>query len=128
MDETIRSGYYNPLTSSPDRANLLARLGDDGITMEDLTTWIGANRRKILAEVYYDPKRGFGSIEKTWRLARQQDPWITRDEVADFIRKQTIKQDFERKRRLGTFLASAAREQFEIDLIDFSARDAAGRS
>ncbi|MGV2391404.1 MAG UNVERIFIED_CONTAM: hypothetical protein LVR29_34735 [Microcystis novacekii LVE1205-3] len=72
--------------------------------------------------------RGFGSIEKTWRLARQQDPWITRDDVADFIRKQTIKQDFERKRRLGTFLASAAREQFEIDLIDFSARDAAGPS
>ena len=96
--------------------------------MDDLTKWIEGNRKRILAEVYYDPKRGFGSIEKTWRLTRQKDPWITRDEVADFIRKQTIKQDFERKRRLGTFLASAAREQFEIDLIDFSARDAAGRS
>ena len=89
--------------------------------MEDLTKWIEVNRRKILAEVYYDPKRGFGSIEKTWSIARQKDPWITRDDVAGFIRKQTVKQDFERKRRLGTFLASGAREQFELDLIDFSA-------
>ena len=85
---------------------------DDSITMDDLTKWIEGNRKSVLAEVYYDPARGFGSIEKTWRLARQKDPWITRDDVADFIRKQTIKQEYERKRRLGTFLASAAREQF----------------
>ena len=107
---------------------MLARLGDHSITMKDLDAWIEGNRKRVLAEVYYDPARGFGSIEKTWRLARQKNPWITRDDVADFIRKQTIKQDYERKRRLGTFLASAAREQFEVDLIDFSARDAGGPS
>ena len=107
---------------------MLARLGDDSITMKDLDAWIEGNRKRVLAEVYYDPKRGFGSIEKTWRIARQKGPCITRDDVAGFIRKQTVKQDFERKRRLGTFLASGAREQFEIDLIDFSAEDAAGRS
>ena len=83
--------------------------------MKGLGAWIEGNRKRVLAEVYYDPKRGFGSIEKTWRIARQQDPWITRDDVAGFIRKQMIEQDFERKRRLGSVLASGAREQFEID-------------
>ena len=113
-----------------DREALLARVREqnDGITMAELNAWIDAHRRRILAEVYYDPARGFGSIEKTLRLARERDRWITRDEAADFIRKQTIKQNYERKRRLGTFLASAAREQFEIDLIDFSARDPGGPS
>ena len=96
--------------------------------MAQVNTWIDRNRRRILTDVYYDPKSGFGSIEKTLKLARERDKWITKGEVADFNRKQTIKQNYERKRRLGTFLASAAREQFEIDLIDFSARDVAGPS
>ena len=66
--------------------------------MKGLDAWIEGNCKKVLAKVYYyDPKRGFGSIEKTWRIARQQDPWITRDDVAGFIRKHTIKQVFERK-------------------------------
>ena len=105
---------------------MLARLGDDSITMKDLDAWIEGNRKRVLAEVYYDPKRGFGSIEKTWRTA--EGSVDNEGRCRGFIRKQTVKQDFERKRRLGIFLASGAREQFEIDLIDFSAKGAAGRS
>ena len=49
-------------------------------------------------------------------------PWITREEVADFLRAQSIKQDLDKKRRLGTFLATAAREHIDIDIdvADFS--------
>ena len=52
--------------------------------------------------------------------ARRIDPWITREEVADFLRAQSIKQDLDKKRRLGTFLATAVREQIDIDVADFS--------
>ena len=53
----------------------------------------------------------------TFKDARRIDPWITREEVADFLRAQSIKQDLDKKR---TFLATAAREQIDIDVAVFS--------
>jgi hypothetical protein len=119
--DAIRSVYFNPLTSSPDRGKLLAavRLVDPSVTREQLDDWLETEREQTLTKVYYNP-RGFGSIDRTFRDARRIDPWITREEVADFLRAQSIKQDLDKKRRLGTFLATAAREQIDIDVADFS--------
>ena len=107
--------------SSPDRGKLLAavRPVDPSVTREQLDDWLETEREQTLTKVYYDP-RGFGSIDRTFRDARRIDPWITREEVADFLRAQSIKQDLDKKRRLGTFLATAAREQIDIDVADFS--------
>ena len=109
------------MTSPPDRGKLLAavRLEDSSVTREQLDDWLETEREQTVAKVYYNP-RGFGSIDRTFRDARRIDPWITREEVADFLRAQSIKQDLDKKRRLGTFLATAAREQIDIDVADFS--------
>ena len=119
--EAIRSVYFNPLTSSPDRGKLLAavRLVDPSVTREQLDDWLETEREQTLTKVYYNP-RGFGSIDRTFRDARCIDPWITREEVADFLRAQSIKQDLDKKRRLGTFMATAEGEQIDIDVADFS--------
>jgi hypothetical protein len=68
------------------------------------------------------PAPGFASVDKTWQYARRVDPRIPKEEVADFIRKQSIDQDMQRARRLGTFLPTGALDQIELDLADFSAK------
>ena len=135
----INNLYFNPLASTPDRARLLniARAWDPGITREQLDNWIDNMREDLLTRIYYEtdtdlgsqnrpPAPGFASVDKTWRFARRVDPWITKEEVAAFIRKQSIDQDLQRARRLGTFLTTGALEQIEIDLADFTTKAARG--
>ena len=119
--DAIRRVYFNPLTSSLDRGKLLAavRLVDPSVTREQPDDWLETKREQTLARVYCSP-RGFGNVDRTFRDAKRIDPWITRENVADFLRAQSIKQDLDKKRRLGTFLATAAREQIDIDVADFS--------
>ena len=116
--------YLDPERSSGNRGKLLEAVQevDPKITGENLDDWLYDYRTDNLRRVYYDGNRGFGSIEKTWRLARRDDPWVSREEVADFIRKQSISQEMQRARRLGTFLATGAHEQVEIDIADFSTK------
>jgi hypothetical protein len=116
--------YLDPERSSGNRGKLLEAVQevDPKITGENLDDWLYDYRIDNLRRVYYDGNRGFGSIEKTWRLARRDDPWVSREEVADFIRKQSISQEMQRARRLGTFLATGAHEQVEIDIADFSTK------
>ena len=94
-------------------------------------------REDLLRRIYHEtdvdlgsqnrpPAPGFSSVDKTWRFARRVDPWITKEEVAAFIRKQSIDQDLQRARRLGTFLTTGALEQIEIDLADFTTKAARG--
>ena len=135
----INNLYFNPLASTPDRARLLniARAWDPGITREQLDNWIDNMREDLLTRIYYEtdtdlgsqnrpPAPGFASVDKTWRFARRVDPWIAKEEVAAFIRKQSIDQDLQRARRLGTFLTTGALEQIEIDLADFTTKAARG--
>ena len=55
--DAIRSVYFNPLTSSPDRGKLLAavRLVDPSVTREQLDDWLETEREQTLAKVYYNP-------------------------------------------------------------------------
>ena len=82
--------YLDPERSSGNRGKLLEAVQevDPKITGENLDDWLYDYRTDNLRRVYYDGNRGFGSIEKTWRLARRDDTWVSREEVADFIRKQ----------------------------------------
>jgi hypothetical protein len=136
----INNLYFNPdRQSTPDRARLLndrqglgpghharaARQLDRqharGPADEDLLR----RRRQI---------SGARTSPRTRLLERRQDlafrpacgPVDHEGEVADFIRKQTIDQDLQRARRLGTFLTTGALEQVEIDLADFTTKAARG--
>ena len=47
---------------------------------------------------------------------------ITEEAVRRFLTKQKVKQDLTRKRREGSYVASAPREEFQADLADFGER------
>ena len=73
----------------------------------------------VIRGVYYNVDTGFGSVKKTLQQARAIDPSITEEDVRRFLAKQKVKQDLTRKRREGSYVASAPREEFQADLADF---------
>ena len=77
---------------------------------------------EVLRGVYYNVNTGYGSVKKTLEQAKAIDPSITEEDVKRFLDKQKIKQDLTRKRREGSYVASAPREEFQADLADFGER------
>ena len=75
-----------------------------------------------IRSVYYNVDTGFGSAKKTLQQARAIDPSIREEDVRRFLAKQKVKQDLTRKRREGSYVASAPREEFQADLADFGER------
>ena len=118
--DAIRSVYFNPLTSSPDRGKLLAavRLVDPSVTREQLDDWLETEREQTLTKVYYSP-RGFGSIDRTFRDARRIDPWIAREEVAD-LPAGPEHQAGPRQEAKARHVPGDRRPRFGIDVADFS--------
>ena len=76
----------------------------------------------MIRGVHYNADTGFGSAKKTLQQARAIDPSITEEDVIRFLAKQKVKQDLTRKRREGSYVASAPREEFQADLADFGER------
>ena len=76
----------------------------------------------VIRGVYYNADTGFGSVKKTLQQVRAIDPSITEEDVRRFLAKQKVKQDLTRKRREGSYVASAPREEFQADLADFGER------
>ena len=76
----------------------------------------------VIRNVYYNVDTGFGSAKKTLQQAWAIDPSITEEDVRRFLAKQKVKQDLTRKRREGSYVASAPREEFQADLADFGER------
>ena len=101
---------------------MLAAVGlvDPSVTREQLDDWLDRDRAGAGPHQGLLQSSRLRQHRSNLRDARRIDPWITREEVADFLRAQSIKQDLDKKRRLGTFLATAAREQIDIDVADFS--------
>ena len=74
-------------------------------------------KEQIISNVYYDTEGGFGSIQETYKNAKQQNPEITLDEVKDFMRKQPNKQ-IRRYRGSNSYTAPFARYEYQIDIMD----------
>ena len=76
---------------------------------------------KLLDEIYYDRALVRKTIENVLKRAKEEDASITREDVKAFIEAQEVRQETTRKRKEGSYVASAAREEFEADLADFGA-------
>ena len=89
----------------------------------------------LLREVYYNRETGFRSIDETLRQARAlnnaraaraqrlRQPYVSirvdREDVKRFLENQEVRQETTRKRREGSYVPVAAREEFECDLAEF---------
>lgn len=74
---------------------------------------------KTIAQVFYDSKKGFGSVDETYRQARDLNKGVTRAAVRAFIAKQEIRQHRRpAKNQVNSFVAQFPRQEFQVDLMD----------
>ena len=75
-------------------------------------------KERAIAEVYYDERHGFGSIQHTLGKAREKYPGITREEVKAFLDKQEVRQR-RKPLKVNSYVADLPRQEFQVDLADF---------
>ena len=74
---------------------------------------------KTIAQVFYDSKKGFGSVEQTYQHARELNPAVARADVRLFISKQEIRQHKKTgENQVNSFVAQLPRKEFQVDLMD----------
>ena len=73
-------------------------------------------KEDIISNVYYDVDEGFGSIQETYKKAKEQDPSITRVDVETFMKKQPNKQ-IRGYRGYNSFTAPFSRWEYQIDIM-----------
>lgn len=79
-----------------------------------------SEKERVIAEVFYHKRTGFGSLQDTWKQARARDASITRDDVRRFLAKQEIRQRQKpRRNETNSFVPVLARDEFQVDLADF---------
>ena len=78
-------------------------------------------KEQVIAQVFYDRAKGFGSIADTYREARGLDPRITLADVRAFLAKQEIRQRH-KPAKYNSFVADLPREEIQVDLADFGER------
>ena len=75
------------------------------------------SRNDIISNVYYNLDAGFGSINETFKKAKEQDPSINRVDVENFMKKQPNKQ-IRRYRGSNSYTAPFARFESQCDIMD----------
>ena len=77
-----------------------------------------SSKERVISDVYYNVRTGFGSVAETLKQARRKDATITRGDVTRFLNKQDVNQKRKRN-RYNSFVPPFPREQYQIDLADF---------
>ena len=74
---------------------------------------------QTIAKVFYDRRKGFGSLEDTYRQAKELDRSITRAQVKSFLANQEVRQQKKpAKNEVNSFVADFPRQEFQVDLMD----------
>lgn len=80
-----------------------------------------SEKEQTIATVFYHPRTGFGSVERTFRAARAVDNTIRRGDVREFLAKQEVRQR-KKPSKVNSFVADFPRQEFQVDLADFGER------
>ena len=76
-----------------------------------------------LKDIYYDPSRGFVSLDKLWRRAKEVDPTIKHSEVKEFLQSQPTWQINKRSKKPTSYRSVTAPYpgfSFQMDLMVYS--------
>ena len=76
------------------------------------------SKDRVIAATYYDERHGFGSLQHTYKKAKEVDPSITHADVKTFLDKQDVRQQ-RKPTHLNSFVADLPRQEFQVDLADF---------
>lgn len=75
---------------------------------------------KELAKIYYDPKIGFVSSDKLYKVAKENGVKCTEKQVNNFLNDQAVVQIFKEQKRPKTFSSITAekiRQEYNIDIM-----------
>jgi len=74
---------------------------------------------ETISKVFYDSKTGFGSVDDTYRRAKELNAGVTRAAVRAFVAKQEIRQHRKpAKNQVNSYVAQLPRQEFQCDLMD----------
>ena len=76
-----------------------------------------SDMEKAIADVFYHPRKGFGSVERTLQEVRKTHPNVKREDVRAFMAKQEIRQR-RKPQKVNSFVADFPRQEFQVDLMD----------
>ena len=82
-----------------------------------------SEKDKIIRQVYYDADTGFGSINDTYKQAKQLLNTITYNDVKDFLERQKSRQT-KGYRGFNSYVADKPLEEIQSDIADFTASGA----
>jgi len=74
-------------------------------------------KEDIISNVYYDVEDGYGSINNTYKRAKEIDNDIELDEVKQWMSKQANKQ-IKNYKGYNSFIAPFARAEYQMDIMD----------
>ncbi len=74
-------------------------------------------KEDIISNVYYDVEDGYGSINNTFKRAKEIDNDIELDEVKQWMSKQANKQ-IKNYKGYNSFVAPFARAEYQMDIMD----------
>ena len=83
--------------------------------MADVLAREAAARRRIVEQVYRDPRTGFGSIASTLKATRARNPFVSRDEVKQFFETLRDRQD-RPQRGYNSFVPQEPMHEVQVDL------------
>jgi hypothetical protein len=73
-----------------------------------------------LKQLYYDPKNGFGSFTKFYKIVRDKHPNITTKQIKQFLEKQEtyqVNKQVNKPKVYNTILANKVGDSFQIDFM-----------
>jgi hypothetical protein len=81
-----------------------------------------AEKEKIIESVYYNRVSGFGSVNDTFRQAKEKDASITINDVKEYLNKLKHKQTHFTYKKYNSFVSPHPLFEIEIDLIDLTSK------
>ena len=84
--------------------------------MADVLAREAAARRRIVEQVYRDPRTGFGSIANTLKAAKARNPFVSRYEVKQFFETLRIDRIGLDQRGYNSFVPQEPMHEVQVDL------------
>lgn len=75
---------------------------------------------KYLKELFYNPKYGFGNIDKIYHKVKEDGKYITKKEIKEFYEKQKINQIYKETKKpekFSSIVADKIRDEYQMDIM-----------
>ena len=77
----LHTRVFTDVRKRSKRVGLQRNQADATFFMAEVLAREAATRRRVIEEVYLNPRTGLGSIAHAFKAAKERNPFVTRDEV-----------------------------------------------